>query len=34
MAIFGWAKLNEGFAESEVTKRGFDLRVRPVSIPI
>jgi|ERR1044071_4186988 hypothetical protein len=31
MAIFGWAKLNEGFAESEMTKRGFDLR-RPTGL--
>jgi len=31
MAIFGWTKLNEGFAESEVIKRGFDLR-RPTGL--
>src|ERR1051325_1821939 len=31
MAIFGWAKLNEGFAESDVTEI---CAVRPVSIPI
>ena len=31
MAIFGWTKLNEGFAEPEVAKRGFDLR-RPTGL--